>query len=119
MHLAPEYNIEIQAQIPVSLAALHNFISIHDPREGPVIGGGTGHNTFDDAEGYEDQVLQDGHEAIQEHDEKRDQIVEVMWTDYQQICQERGRDGNDPFDGDVDSEVEDNLDNEEWKVIAF
>src|ERR1700736_3612115 len=29
--LAPEYSLEIQAQIPAALAAIHNFIQSHDP----------------------------------------------------------------------------------------
>ncbi|KAL0948693.1 hypothetical protein HGRIS_008827 [Hohenbuehelia grisea] len=31
MTAAPEYSIAIQAMIPCALAALHNFITIHDP----------------------------------------------------------------------------------------
>jgi hypothetical protein len=118
LHLASEYNFEIQTRIPVSLAALHNFISIHDPREGPILGGGSHHST-DDAEEQEDAVLQGGHEEIHEHNENREQIAEAMWADYQRICQERGRDANDPFDGDVDSdnENEGNLNNEEGNGI--
>ena len=34
--IAPEYNLEVQAWIPVALSALHNFIHIHDPDEGSV-----------------------------------------------------------------------------------
>ncbi|KAJ7593604.1 hypothetical protein C8J56DRAFT_776855, partial [Mycena floridula] len=31
MTVSPEYSKETQAKIPCALAALHNFISIHDP----------------------------------------------------------------------------------------
>ncbi|KAL0954111.1 hypothetical protein HGRIS_005257 [Hohenbuehelia grisea] len=31
MTAAPEYSIATQAMIPCALAALHNFITIHDP----------------------------------------------------------------------------------------
>ncbi|KAF8804646.1 hypothetical protein BYT27DRAFT_7035829, partial [Phlegmacium glaucopus] len=34
--LAPEYSLEIQACIPSALAAIHNFIHLHDPEEGPL-----------------------------------------------------------------------------------
>ena len=31
--LAPEYNMNIQAQIPTALCAIRNFIHMHDPKE--------------------------------------------------------------------------------------
>ena len=38
-----------------------------------------------------------------------------MWADYQRICQERGINTDDPFDGDTDEEEgsdgEENIDN--------
>lgn len=38
--LAPEYSLEIQAQIPVALAAMHNFIHSHNPNnDEPQTGG--------------------------------------------------------------------------------
>lgn len=93
--------MEIQARIPVSLAALHNFIRIHDPKEIPIIGSGSRNSTGDlDAE-EDDHVAQIGREEV---DERRDQIAEAMWADYKRICQERGMDFNDPFDGDVDED---------------
>lgn len=33
MQTAPEYPIWVQARIPVSLAALHNYICLHDPTD--------------------------------------------------------------------------------------
>ena len=102
LHLALEYNMEIQARIPVSLAALHNFIRIHDPKEGSIIGGGSHHSTGGAEEEYDDNVpvFQSGNR----HDEHRDQIAEAMWADYQRICQERGSNVNDPFDLDLDED---------------
>ena len=47
--------MDIQAQTPVSLAALYNFICIHDPKEGPIIGSGSYHST-DDAKENRDNV---------------------------------------------------------------
>ena len=32
--IAPEYDLEIQAQIPAALCAIHNFIQKHDLDEG-------------------------------------------------------------------------------------
>ena len=49
--------MEVQAQIPVGLAALHNFICIHDPKEGPIIRGCHHHFMDDsDVEGEDDYV---------------------------------------------------------------
>ncbi|KIJ12996.1 hypothetical protein PAXINDRAFT_35541, partial [Paxillus involutus ATCC 200175] len=31
--LAPEYSLDIQAQIPAALCTVHNFILVHDPKE--------------------------------------------------------------------------------------
>ncbi|KAJ7085377.1 hypothetical protein B0H15DRAFT_783006, partial [Mycena belliarum] len=43
MNVAPEYSAQTQAKIPCALAALHNFIRIHDPDDfsddGPGQGG--------------------------------------------------------------------------------
>ena len=113
LHLAPEYDMEVQARIPVSLAALHNFIHIHDPKEGPVIGSSSRHSqATDDADGQEDYVapvLQ----GDEEMDERREQIAEAMWADYQRICQERGINVDDPFDGNNDIDEDDESSDDE------
>lgn len=115
--------MEVQARIPVSLAALHNFIRIHDPKEDPIFGSGSNHFTGD-AEGEEDYVapvLQHGN-SHEEMDECRDKIAEAMWADYQRICQERGINTDDPFDGDMDEEEgsddEENSNNDDMPVDA-
>ena len=97
--------MEVQAQIPVSLAALPNLIRIHDPKEGPIFGSGSDHSTGD-AEGQENYVAtvsQHGN-SHEEMDECWDKIAEAMWANYQHICQERGINTDDPFDGDIDEE---------------
>lgn len=103
--LAPEYNLEIQARIPVALAVLHNFIRIHDPDEGSLsdipnhsISNNTEETTTGISEGYEGEI-----------DIRRDRIAEEMWIDYQRICQERGIGIDDPtisdeFDDDNDGD---------------
>ena len=35
--LAPEYSMEIQARLPVTLASIHNFIQIHDSDEAQTV----------------------------------------------------------------------------------
>ena len=114
LHLASEYKMEVQTRIPVSLAALHNFIRIHDPKEGPVFGSGSD-NFTGDAEGQEDYVAPVSQHGNVDMDESQDKIAEAMWADYQRICQERGINTDDPFDGDTDEEEgsdgEENIDN--------
>ena len=95
--------MEVQTRIPVSLAALHNFIHIHDPKERPVFGSGSDHFTGD-AEGQEDYVAPVSQHGNDNMDECQDKIAEAMWADYQRICQERGINTDDPFDDDTDEE---------------
>ena len=113
--------MEVQAWIPVALSALHNFICIHDPKEGPVIGNGN-HNSADGGDGQEGStgpVLEDGN-SEEELDAQWDQIAKAMWADYQRICQESGINIEDPFDSghngidvDEDDDDEDDEDGED------
>ena len=81
--MAPEFNLDIQAQIPVALCAIHNFIRAHDPNE---------------VLPADDQFQHDPHpgtfaagiETKNEANDRRDRIVQEMWDDYQCVCQERG-----------------------------
>ena len=105
--------MEVQAWILVALSALHNFIHIHDPKEGLIIGN-SNHNSADGGDGQEGStgpVLEDG-TCEEEPDAQWDQIAEAMWADYQHICQERGIDIEDSFDSshngiDVDEDDKD------------
>jgi hypothetical protein len=92
--LAPGFNLDIQARIPASLSAIHNFIRIHNPDEGPPPGEDEAHN--DPYNGFYSgtgtgnvaaAVAEAGEAA-----EKRNQIAQDMWDDYQRVCQERGID---------------------------
>ena len=85
--LAPEYNLEIQARIPAALAAIHNFICLHDPNdddEPHIVNGDTLHDPghFSD----ESDCIYTPDEEV---DERRDQIAQAMWNDYQRVCEER------------------------------
>ena len=51
--IAPEYNLKVQARIPVALSALHNFIRIHDPEEGSVSEDINDHYVSNDTDGNE------------------------------------------------------------------
>jgi hypothetical protein len=96
--LAPEYSLQIQARIPAALCAIHNFISIHDPAEDPIL-------TVND---NDDRIPMDhDHEAsaaaaaeIDIPSAKRDCIAQAMWDDYLEICQQRGIGDADSDSGD-------------------
>ncbi|KAJ8519770.1 hypothetical protein ONZ45_g3304 [Pleurotus djamor] len=88
---APEYPMEIQAQIPPALAAAHNFIDIHDPTD------------VSELEQTMDALALNGEEDVGEFadgpadraertraTEFRDKIAEEMWTSYQILLRERG-----------------------------
>ena len=86
-----EINIEYQARIPAALAAIHNFIRIHDPDE---IEGFAG---ADDIErGFfagEAGELAEGEARTAEKrraNTRRDVIAAEMWEQYQAELQERG-----------------------------
>ena len=77
----PRYNLDIVARLPPALAALHNFIRIHDPNEindflqedpdlGPGFAGGL-------ADGFPNAAER------QVANERRDEISQAMWIQYQ------------------------------------
>ena len=78
--LAPEYSLEIQAQIPAVLAAIQNFIRSHDPKDkGPQ----TANDNiihYNSSSGDEAGPTVAPEEA---EDEWQDQIAQAMWDDYQ------------------------------------
>jgi hypothetical protein len=90
--LPAEYNMDIQAQIPPALCAIHNFIRRHDPDEIQDILD----NTFDEDDGGGDMFV--GHlaagppddEARNRANDKWDKIAEAMWNDYITYLAERG-----------------------------
>jgi len=85
--IAPEYGLDIQAQIPTALCAIHNFIRIHDNEEGDL----PGENHNYDASN-EDPPIATVTGAGEEEgvDVRRDHIAQAMWDDYQLVCMERG-----------------------------
>jgi hypothetical protein len=88
MTIAPEYSIKTQAQIPIALAGLHNFIRINDPDDFAGDGCGTGgprNPTFTLREADGDER----HEFLEEELGQfisatvfRDGIAEAMWAQY-------------------------------------
>ena len=77
----PRYNIDIVARLPPALAALHNFIRIHDPdeigeflQEDPVE---PGHVARELADGFPNAAER------QAANVRRDEIAQAMWAQYQ------------------------------------
>ncbi|KZT31283.1 hypothetical protein SISSUDRAFT_956594, partial [Sistotremastrum suecicum HHB10207 ss-3] len=76
----PEIDLRMQARIPAALAALHNFIRIHDPDE---------INDFYDAEDENDGIYGELARGPANRAEKtrgdlyRDTVAEAMWQSYQ------------------------------------
>ena len=87
MHPA-EISIDYQARIPAALAAIHNFIRIHDPDE---------LEDFVDADdteqGFFAGELAQGQTRTAERrraNARRDEIAAAMWEQYQAELQKRG-----------------------------
>jgi hypothetical protein len=87
--LPPEYSLNIQAQIPAALCAIHNFIRTHDHDEGSILAERDLHNQ-DNAvfEAAGDLDLEEPEQGTT-MSARRDQIAQEMWEDYQQILMER------------------------------
>jgi hypothetical protein len=94
MTIAPEYSIKTQAQIPIALAGLHNFIRINDPDDFAGNGPGTGgprNPTFTlcEADGDEHREFLEEElgwfiSAVEKSRATafRDEIAEAMWAQY-------------------------------------
>jgi hypothetical protein len=84
--LAPEYDLDIQARIPVALCTIHNFIREHDPDEGELfaqeISGD--HDKVDDADVayYAAEDVEDGETDMAA---TWDQIATEMWEAYMSL----------------------------------
>lgn len=83
----------IQAGIPAALAAIHNFIRIHDPTE---VDSQDNTNAVNETSGSRQTISSDNlgqglanHEEIQRADKLRDKIARKMWAGYQRILRER------------------------------
>lgn len=107
--LAPEYSLEIQARLPVALAAVHNFILYHEPLDQPEAttegnAGAEVHGRLDPDHRASSMEAEDDEEG----DERRETIANAMWEEYVVLRRRAGI----PVAGDVGSDVdmEDDLD---------
>ena len=92
LQIPPEYNMHIQARLPLALCTIHNFIQRYDPN-----------TSFDPGLGEQDPAddgdqvpggpgLGDGPADAAERrraDQRRDNIAQEMWIDYQEELRRR------------------------------
>ena len=95
--LPPEYSMHIQARIPASLCALHNFITGFDEEvfNAPDFDWMTMHfNERDDMPLAVDDDEEPMEPAVGEEmvrmNRRRDEIAQLMWADYSAECARRG-----------------------------
>jgi hypothetical protein len=106
--------MKVQAQIPSTLSAIHNFIQLHDPKEAKLPEYDTGHQdfTFNAGDGMAQQGAHDNDDDIPDEVKIRcDRIAQAMWESYQKILEERKQnddDSEDDDDGTRGSEDDDN-----------
>lgn len=89
LQIPAEYDMDIQAQIPAALCALHNFVRRYDPEDDGELGGVNPPDEDVEPAG----VLADGPADAAERrraDRRRDDIAEEMWVDYQRELRRRG-----------------------------
>ena len=119
LRLAPEYSIEIQARIPAALAALHNFLQVHNSQaknlteDSDHAPGGfyAGDDSFiPTGMGIDIEEEQDTSEASR----RRNKIADDMWRQYQEVLHQRSQledyDVEDSEETDGDNEETDNND---------
>lgn len=97
MRTAPEYPMHIQARIPAALAAIHNFIHIHDPNDDIFRIA----RDLERARSYEEPTAPPEYfstyispQEKQRAEAKRDQIAQQCWDQYQQYLLENPRAGS-------------------------
>ncbi|KAF8153669.1 hypothetical protein BJ912DRAFT_868623, partial [Pholiota molesta] len=96
MAAAAEYDLRTQAKVPGAIAALHNFIRIHDPDD---LAREDSDDSDSESEGIPNQPeipitpeTLGGHISQAEKNRanaKRDQIARAMWEDYVEELQRR------------------------------
>ena len=104
----------MQARIPAALAAVHNFISIHNPHDQPISSttpqGNGAQRIYDDDDDEDFEIGAPDDDP--DHDQRRDMIAQQMWDDYVGICTERGIGMDDAIESDLDSDGDSDDDND-------
>ena len=108
--IGPEYDPKIQARIVSALCAMHNFIRIHDPKEGELAEKRDSEHANRGSNAGDEEVTQlEGFDAIESEDviHRRDLIAEAMWDSYQTLLRERASSEDDSDNEDDNSDDED------------
>ena len=94
--IAPEYGLDIQAQIPSALCAIHNFNRKHDLPDSEAFPNDGAY--FDDNDDT-DNGPHPTNDAEEDNNAStmRDRIAQEMWEDYLNVLHERGLDFTDPL----------------------
>ena len=101
--LPPAFGLDIQARIPASLSALHNFICVWDPDEVSIPEDSEDNpHSFANAQGD----INEGGIDKQKGSDRRDRIALAMWEDYQRVCRDRAIDGDNLLEDLSDDEYD-------------
>lgn len=91
MVATPEYSLQTQAKIPLTLGSLHNFIHITDPDDEAFH-----EDDYEDDGGYIQHKINPEHlgQHISQAKKNResmaqDEIAKAMWEDYQKVLAEQ------------------------------
>lgn len=101
--LPPAFGLDIQARIPASLSALHNFIRVWDPDEVSLP-----EDAEDDPHSFANAQGDINEGGIDERkgSDRRDRIALAMWEDYQRVCRDRAIDGDNLLEDLSDDEYD-------------
>ncbi|KIK71789.1 hypothetical protein PAXRUDRAFT_22832 [Paxillus rubicundulus Ve08.2h10] len=93
LQIPPKYDMHIQAQLPVTLCAIHNFIRRYDPEDffDPELA--SVDLSADEGDEQPAGILGEGPADAAERrraDQRRDAIAQEMWDDYQRERVRRG-----------------------------
>jgi hypothetical protein len=102
--IAPEYDLEVQAWIPVALCAIHNFIQEHDLDEGEME---EGRNAFNENSGNEGEPIIPEPEGEIVASLLQNQIAQDMWDQYQELLIRRRAPVEDSeFSGETKADID-------------
>jgi len=104
--IAPEYDLDIQAQIPSALCAIHNFIRQYDFEEDVL---DLDFPDLDNADPeFEFESFTDREGSTDAGGLLRDQIAKMMWEDYLRVLDDQSIEGLDGFDDENITDSDEN-----------
>jgi hypothetical protein len=104
LQLVPEYALDVQVQILAALCVIHNFIHEHNTPPDTWLSTTPSHHGSSKYNG--DNMDSQVHAGTEGNNNRQDEIVMVMWEDYQTRCMEMGLDEEETEDsGDDDDDT--------------